>query len=132
VTAGRTRAPLGWPLLPVPDATGQLAFPTTLDESVRQSIRVILTTRPGELLFHPEFGAGLDRFLDQPNSLALRREVHDSIVDSLTRWEPRIDLDRVDVDELPEAPASLRVRIAYRLKRTGAAQSLGLTMTGGG
>lgn len=125
------RAPIGWPLLPVPDATGQLHYPTSLDASVRQRIQVILSVRPGELMFHPEFGAGLDALLGSPNTVTLRRDIVDRIKDSLARWEPRVAVDRVDVEEVEHAPTQLRVSIAYRLLRTGHAQSIGLTLDTG-
>jgi len=127
----RRNVPIGWPLLPLPDATGKLSYPVDLDSSVRQSIRVILTTRPGELLLHPDFGAGLDQFLHDLDNLSLRRTIHDRIIDNLSRWEPRIDVDRVDVNEVPNQPTRLRVEIAYRLRRTGAQGSVGLTLATG-
>ena len=44
--------PIGWPLLSVPDEHGELGYPD-LAESVRQTIRAILLTRPGEQLDAP-------------------------------------------------------------------------------
>jgi phage baseplate assembly protein W len=126
-----TRAPIGWPLLPVPDAAGQLHFPTSLDVSVRQRIRVILSVRPGELMFHPEFGAGLDELIHQPNTLKLRRDIVERITENLARWEPRIVVDRVDVEDVDGYPTHLRVNIAYHLRRTGRAQQIGLTLDTG-
>ena len=119
--------PIGWPLLTVPDANGRLDYPT-LENSVRQSIQIILRTRPGEQLMRRRFGAGLDTFLHQPNTLTTRRRIHDRIVETLAEWEPRIAVDRVDVRELPDQPAHIRVEIAYRILRTGLGQSMGLTL----
>lgn len=119
--------PLGWPLLPFPDRDGRLQFPT-LEQSVRHAIQIILRTRPGEQLMRPAFGAGLDALLHEQNTVTTRRRIRDLITQSLTRWEQRILLDRVDVNERPDRPSEVRVEIAYRLKRTGAAQQLGLTM----
>ena len=119
---------LGWPLLPVPDENGQLDFPS-LEVSVQQSIQIILRTRPGEQLRRPSFGAGLEDFVHEHNTLATRRRIRDVITESLTRWEPRITLDRVSVFEDADRPTHVRVVIAYRLRRTGAAQQLGLSMT---
>ena len=121
-------APVSWPLLPLPDAGGRLVYPT-LDASVRQAIRVILQTRPGEQLMRPEFGAGLEEFVHEQNTLTTRRRIRDVVVESLERWEPRITVERVDVWEQPERPTDVRVEIAYRLRRTRAAQQLGLRMT---
>lgn len=119
--------PIGWPLLPVPDARGEVHYPG-LEQSIRESIQIVLRTRPGEQLMRPQFGAGLEDFLHQPNTLATRRRVRDLVQQSLERWEDRILLDRIEVWEVPEQPARIRVEIAYRLRRTGASQQLALTM----
>ncbi len=122
-----TTRPIGWPLLSVPDADGRLHYPT-LESSVRQAIQIILRTRPGEQLLRRRFGAGLANFLQESNTMTTRRRIHDRVVESLAEWEPRITVDRVDVRELPDRPAHIRVEIAYRIQRTGLAQAMGLTL----
>ncbi len=118
---------LGWPLLPLPDAHGQLDWPD-LARGVRESIRVILSTRPGEQLMRAEFGGGLDRLLHEPNTVATRRRIRDLVRESLDRWERRILLDAVEVWEVPEQPGQVRVEIAYRLARTGAPAAMNITV----
>jgi phage baseplate assembly protein W len=118
---------IGWPLYALPDEDGRLAYPS-LEESVRQQIRVILSTRPGEQLMRPGFGGGLDAMLHEPNTLATRRRIRDLVQDALTRWERRILLDRVEAWEVEGDPSQVRVEIAYRLARTGAAATMGLTV----
>jgi phage baseplate assembly protein W len=118
---------LGWPLLPLPDAQGVIDWPG-LEQSVRELIRVILSTRPGEQLMRAEFGAGLDRLLHEPNTLATRRQIRDLVQDALTRWERRILLDGVEVWEVPGEPSHVRVEIAYRLARNGAPGAMNLTL----
>jgi hypothetical protein len=122
---------VGFPLLPVPDEHGELHFPT-LEASVRQSIEVILRTRPGEQLMRPQFGAGLEDLIGEPNVLATRRRIHDLVSSSLAQWEPRIEVERVDVLEAEGAPTQARVELVYRLRRTGRVQGLGLTLELGG
>ena len=119
--------PLGWPLLPVPDADGNLAYPT-LAQSVREAIQVILSTRPGEQLQRPGFGGGLEALLTEPNTVATRTRIHELIADALQRWEPRIDVESIAVDTVDGEPGSVRVEIAYRLKRTQQAARVGLTL----
>jgi len=118
---------IGWPLFALPDERGQLDWPD-LEASVRQGIRVILSTRPGEQLMRAEFGAGLERLLHAPNNLATRRQIRDWVMDSLGRWERRILLDRVEVFEVPGKPSDLRVEIAYRLARSGTPGALAVTV----
>lgn len=118
---------LGWPLLVLPAQDGTLRWPD-LETSVRDSIRVILSTTPGERLMRPEFGAGLERLLHEPNSLATRARLRDLVGDALERWERRIVVDRIEVWALEDDPSAVRVEIAYRLVRSGAPAVLALTM----
>jgi len=118
---------LGWPLMPLPDEHGQLSWPT-LEESVRQLIRVVLSTRPGEQLMRPDFGAGLDLLLHEPNTLATRRRIRDSVQGAVERWERRVLLDRVDVTDVQDEPSHVRVEVGYRLARTGVPATVALTV----
>lgn len=118
---------INWPLLPLPDANGHLRFPD-LGESVRQSIKIILQTSPGERIMRPAFGGGLQTMLHEQNTLTTRRRIQDLITESLARWEKRILLDRVDVWEIEDHPTAVRVEIAYRLRRVNTPQQLGITM----
>ena len=112
----------GWPLLPVPDTDGSLAWPDPVI-SVRQMIEVILRTAPGEQLMRPNFGAGTAAMLNAPNDLTTRAQMHDGIVTALKVYEPRIVTDRVDVDPGAD-PREVLVSIAYRLVLTGEARTL--------
>jgi phage baseplate assembly protein W len=118
--------PIGWPFLPKPQ-TGQLNYPD-LAHSVRDSIRIILTTRPGEQLMRPRYGAGLQKFLDDGNTVALRRQIQTAILESLQNYENRITVDAVYVDPVTDAPWEVQVQIHYRLLRTNVPQQIGVTM----
>jgi uncharacterized protein len=119
--------PTSWPLLSVPDDQGQLHYPNLAD-SIRQSIEIILRTRPGEQLMRPDFGGGLENFLQQSNTLVTRRRIQSAITDALQLWETRILLHQVTVDEVPEQPTHIRIEVLYQIKRSGLAQQLGMTM----
>lgn len=108
----------GWPLLPTPDRAGRLTWPDPA-RSVRQRIEAILRTAPGEQLMRPEFGAGLEQVIDQPNTLVTRAIAQERIVEALNQYEDRIVLDAVDVAESSD-PRELLVSVAYRLRVSGA------------
>lgn len=110
------RSPLGWPLLPVPEK-GTLSYPS-LEDSIKQSIRIILLTRPGEQLMRPRFGAGLSRFLHLPNTLETRRQIQETVFKALARWEHRMVVRQVEVWEDQETPEAVRIEIAYKIRRT--------------
>ncbi|MBE0623300.1 MAG: GPW/gp25 family protein [Burkholderiales bacterium] len=118
---------IGWPFLPLPDEHGVFDWPG-LEQSVGEAIRIILSTRPGEQLMRADFGAGLDRLLHEPNTLATRRQIRDLVQNALARWERRILLDAVEVWEVPDQPSHVRVEIAYRLARNGAPGAMNVTL----
>lgn len=121
-----TPRPQSWPLLPVPDETGRLAWPD-LDESVVQSLQILLQTRPGERRMRPRFGAGLQAFLGAPDDLLTRSRIRDAVTQAVNAWEPRVLLDEVIVEDGP-ALGHVRVELRFRLRRTGAGRRLGLTL----
>jgi Bacteriophage baseplate protein W len=127
--ASNYRDPISWPFLPVP-RNGQLSY-DALEKSVRDSIRIILTTRPGEQLMQPLFGAGLQDFLDEGNTVTIRRQIQTAIMTSLQTYETRIAVDNVEVETVAGAPSQIHVQIFYRLLRTNAPQQIGVTMQGG-
>ena len=124
------RAPLCWPLLPLPDEAGRLRFPD-LETSVRQRIEAVLRTSPGEQLMRPSFGAGLELAIHKPNTAALRAELQRDIADPVRVFEPRIVLDRVEVATWPE-PTVLLVTIAYRIRQIGVATAITVAVPVGG
>ncbi len=133
--------PVGWPLLPVPDDNGALQWPD-LAGSVAQHLRVLLATRPGELLMTPDYGAGLQNWLYQPNTLATRARMRERIEEMVGRYEPRVSVDRIEVWDLSEVEergiatdpaergAEVRVEVHYRLRRTGEAGRVSAVLGG--
>ena len=79
------------------DATGSFEL-VSRDREIAESIHLILGTARGERPMRPEFGCGIHDhvFGEADNTTAglLAQEVSQS----LTRWEPRIDVISIDVD----------------------------------
>jgi phage baseplate assembly protein W len=97
--------------------------------SVRESIRIILTTEPGERLMLPAFGAGLRSFLFEPNIPATHRLIEERVQHALRRWEPRVAVDSIVVAPHPDDPARATVSITYDLVATQASERIDLTVS---
>ena len=109
----------GWSFPIRPGATGRLSF-TDHEEKIRQSIWIILSTAPGERQMRPKFGCGIHDLVFQPNTAALRGLVKTKVRETLTRYEPRIDVTEVRVEAPPEARNYLLIRIDYRIRSNNA------------
>jgi uncharacterized protein len=90
------------------------------ETNIRESIRIVLSTDQGERIALSDFGAGLPRYLFEPNVPATHARIAHAITAALARWELRIAVESVDVAEDPEDTASAVATIGYRLVATGA------------
>lgn len=105
----------GWNFPAKPDALGQLAFKGG-EEKIRQSIWIILSTAPGERQMRPDFGCGIHDLVFEANTAVLRGLVQVKVRESLTRYEPRIDVTDVRVETPPEQRNYLLIRVDYRIR----------------
>ena len=103
------------------------------EDNIRESMRVILMTEPGERLRLPQFGAGLGRFLFEPNIVATHTLIKERINDALKRWEPRIRVEDIEVAADRVDPQAAIAVITFRLVATQALErvSLAVSVAGG-
>lgn len=80
-------------------------------------MRLILGTAYGERPMRPEFGCAIHDMLFEPSTLDLLTRIKVEVEDSLTRWEPRIDVVGVAA-EFGDDPTLVRITVNYRLKGT--------------
>ena len=98
------------------------------EANIRESIRLILSTHPGERVRLADFGAGLARFLFEPNVAATHARIVQAITTALARHEPRIAVEEVEVAGDPDDRANALAVIAYRLVATGARERTRVTV----
>jgi len=95
------------------------------DRVVRQAIMMLLSTTPGERVMRPEYGCPLNRLLFEPNDATTAGLAIHYVRQALLRWEPRIEILRLDAGPLLQdgAPPSfddsgnfLHIRLDYRVR----------------
>jgi phage baseplate assembly protein W len=100
-----------------PERTGAIAL-ARLDESVRQSIMLIVGTAKGERVMRPTFGCGIHDLVfataDTTTAALIALAVQDALID----WEPRVEVLGVDVTADPDDGNKLLVGLNYRVRAT--------------
>jgi phage baseplate assembly protein W len=114
----------GWGFPPVPSPSGAMDY-TSGSALVRQSIRLILATEPGERIMRPDFGCGLRQFLMAPNTPGTRAAIGRAVQAALRRWETRIVVRGIDVSAADD-PAVAWVTVSYTHVRDGTPASIGV------
>jgi phage baseplate assembly protein W len=107
----------GWHFPPTLDSDGAVELVAGADD-VAEAVRLILETEPGERVMRPDYGCGLRSFVFAPINTGTLALVRQRVSDGLTQWEPRIDLDTVDVSPDPSQPGKLTIEIRYRVRST--------------
>ena len=113
---------IGWRLPVGVDSSGAIATAAG-EERIRESIRMILATAPGERIMRPEFGCAIHDLVFAPNDGATAGRAAGAVREALVLWEPRIELLRVEV--VPGAePELLLIEVEYRIRATDSRYNL--------
>lgn len=99
------------------DASGQVGMASG-NTDIEQSIQIVLGTSPGERLMRPAFGCRVYELLFDPDDIATRMLVASYVEEALARWEPRIKMLSVDINDDHGNVGTLLVEISYEVKST--------------
>jgi len=109
--------PLDEPVGLVVDAGGGIDTVAD-DEAIRQSLLLLISTRPGERVMRPEYGCDLHRLVFSPNDdMAAGLAIH-FVRQAVERWEPRVEVLTVDADRDPYEATRLEIVLDYRVRAT--------------
>lgn len=106
----------GWKFPIKVNAKGGLSY-SEGPERIQDAIWIILSTSLGERLMRPDFGAGVHDYVFQSNSDVVRMQLQSAVNEALLKWEPRIELTNVNVQE-GDQPSQVLVSIDYRIRTT--------------
>tara|TARA_Y100000114_G_scaffold86149_1_gene79680 strand:+ start:1850 stop:2269 length:420 start_codon:yes stop_codon:yes gene_type:complete len=71
----------------------------TNDNSIKQSLKNLVMTQPGEKLFQPQIGSGVRRLLFEPMDAFTADAIRDDILNTVGQHEPRISIRNIAVRE---------------------------------
>jgi uncharacterized protein len=113
----------GWAFPVGVDARGAIALTRGTDE-LEQAMRLILMTYPGERPMRPAFGSRLRDFIFTGATRENAALIEDEVRAALLRWEPRVDVDGVDVTPVSGEAGVLYIDISYAVKATNDRRNL--------
>ncbi|MCP6760386.1 MAG: GPW/gp25 family protein [Fischerella sp. CENA71] len=108
---------VGWTLPSKLNENGQIEV-ARYEDTVRQSILMILSTAKGERVMRPDFGCSIHEKVFFPNSLGTIGQIVSDVRDALVEWEPRIDVLDVDTIPDPQQPNVILIQINYQIRTT--------------
>lgn len=108
----------GWSFPPEFDHAAKTVKMVSGEEDIQESLRILLSTVPGERVLQPSYGCGLKRLVFEHVSESTITEIKDLIERAVLFFEPRISLTHIEVDTAPVYEGLIRIRLDYTVRLT--------------
>lgn len=93
------------------------------EQSVKESIILIMATARGERVMHPEFGCRLNEMLFASNDTITTTLIESYVEEALLKWEPRIEV--LDITAVPRTNKPvIDISVDYMIKTANSKDNL--------
>ena len=108
----------GWAFPPRFDPTTRAAATVSDEDDVRQSLVILMRTRPGERVMQPRYGCDIYRFVFERLDATIISDLHDAVAQAILFFEPRVTLETVRVWLDAQVEGLLHLDVVYRVRAT--------------
>lgn len=109
---------LGWTFPPTFDNRTGLLKMLSSEEDIDSSLEILLSTKQGERIMHPNFGCNLEELLFNPLDRTLITYISDLIKTAILYYEPRIDVQKIDIYEDDIINGKIIIDVEYLVRAT--------------
>jgi uncharacterized protein len=78
----------------------------------------LLSTRLGERIMQPSYGCNLDELVFESLTTTFKTYMQDLIRTAILYYEPRIDVNKIDLDDTNELEGKIIIIIDYTIRST--------------
>jgi phage baseplate assembly protein W len=105
------------------DASGAIAL-VSHEREIEEAIRIVIGTAPGERPQRPEFGCRVHDHVFAPADATTAGLIVADVRAALDRWEPRIEVEDVDVYPDEDDPSLLYIDLSFSIRGTNDVRNL--------
>ena len=95
---------------------------------IRQNLKMILLTAPGERIMYPEFGVGMREYLFKNFHDGTFAEIDENIRSQVAQYLPVITITNIAYNQSPLNPNTLNVAISFTIPNLGTSDLLQVTI----
>ena len=114
----------GWGFPPEFNKETRTVKMLTDEADIKSSLEILLSTRLGERIMVPGYGCNLDELMFKPLNLTLKTFVVDLIKTAILYHEPRIDVDKISIDQTNEFEGVLLINLDYTIRTTNSRKNM--------
>lgn len=108
----------GWGFPPAFDKASKSVGMLEDESDIESSLDILLSTRIGERIMQPNYGCNLDEMVFEAMNLTMLTYLKDLVENAILYFEPRIDLEGVEIDTSQELEGVLLIKIVYTVRTT--------------
>ena len=88
------------------------------EADIASSLEVLLSTAQGERVMLPQYGCNMEELVFESLDTRMKTLMADKIESAILYHEPRIELEKVRLDDSRELEGVVLIEIVYRVKST--------------
>jgi hypothetical protein len=108
----------GWSFPPEFDGTSKNVQTVSAEDDIQQSLLILFSTTPGERVMQPSYGCDLRSMVFENITESTVTAIRDMIEKAVLFFEPRIDLNFVDLDTGQIEEGILNILVDYTVRAT--------------
>jgi len=109
---------VGWKFPPSFDKQDRSVRMVSEEKDIEESLRILLSTKPGERVLNLAYGCDMRRFLFEPIDTTTITLMKSTIEQAINNYEPRIELDNINITPDENEPTLIYIDIAYTVQLT--------------
>ena len=108
----------GWGFPPTFDKASKSVGMLEEEADIESSLEILLSTRLGERIMQPNYGCNLDDMVFEAMNLTMLTYLKDLVENAILYYEPRIDLEGIEIDTSQELEGVLLIIIDFTVRTT--------------
>ncbi|MDQ6763563.1 MAG: GPW/gp25 family protein [Bacteroidota bacterium] len=88
------------------------------EDDIQSSLQILLSTRQGERVMRPDYGCNLDELIFEPLTTTFKTYIKDLVATAILYYEPRIDVNKIDLNDTGELEGRILITIDYTVSAT--------------
>src|SRR5262249_22919560 len=94
------------------------------DKDIQESLWILFSTQLSERIMAPQYGSDIWKMVFRAMNTTLSTQLRNIVKQAIVQWEPRIDVDDIDVAPDAHTDGLILIAVNYTIRRTNTRSNL--------
>jgi len=100
-----------------------------INDVVKQNLKMLVLTAPGERVMIPSYGVGLRNYLFEPNTKLVKDDIESKILEQINLFMPFLTNVKIKFDDMIDTDNAVSIQIFYFVNQIGQEDFISLVLT---